>query len=1018
MYITIVILICKERQVILNRCLSIKKIKVFFLFFILISFVNPAVLAENMFSESDSGNYLGSDEDLQFTYDFQKPVLSQTLIAENLFTDVSLNNLSSNQGLGEPKLPVKTVKILLPPRTSFSDVSVSSSQREIKLDYPICVNEFTGDSSIKNQLLKKDSMHQLDSDDSFLFPSENVNVVGVGKLRGYLILLVNVYPCQYNVNNDSLVFSSQISFSIETVERQQNHELFRDLSKDKQFIEGIVENPEMMSLYSSENLNSNQESSNANSNFEYIVITSDELESSFNSLITYKQQYISARTVNLSFITSNFYAKDIQGKIREFICYAYSYWQTEYVLLGGDVSIIPYRGLWGHAVDHTDTVLQETGIPADIYYAGLDGSWDADEDNRYGEDKKNSTSEEADFFAEVYVGRAPVENKAEVGTFINKVITYETTEKPKRVLLHQSGINTDNEPDSTVIPERCARWIPHSYEINRLYQVNESISSSLWMSAFANENMIVQHTGNGEIDQYYVSWPTEVFTSYQSVSMLKNNFYPIHTSVSCDSGAFEYDDCIAETILLNPYGGSSACLFNSRRGFTSELDAHKYSGELIEQQFRNIFYHDVESLGKVHQYAKEAFAINAIVNPAYRWCYYTLNLLGDPEMPVLEKREEYLNSNHFYVDDDYSQETLGWNVTHFDTIQKGIDAASNWDVVHVKNGTYNEYISIKKTVQLIGEDKKSTIIDGDNGRGPIRISANRVTVEGFTIKNDALSPDACRIHIKNSNYVTISDCVISDNSVGIYASETTNLFIVNNNFERNGKSIFCPMKMGTIYISNNLFSLGDDDTYGLYGMAKGDYILHNNSFISDTIFTDFSCAVRLNGDAELRLNDIQDFSIGVWLSNGDGVFEQNHIVNNYHIGLYAASSSVQIIDNVIENNGNNWITYQYSFEPGGIILNGNGGQTCIVRYNIIKDNRGWGIWLKGYLGFDNLVENNDFIDNSRNAFFKNSFCSWKRNFWDKERLFPKIIVGVFETDTLFLTPFFNVDFTPRSFHLQ
>lgn len=955
------------------------------------------------------------DGDLFFTYSFDSPVFSTIQVSDDLFTTIKISNLSISSLPGQPQLPVKTISILLPPHTEFSNISVTSNPETLTLDHTLLSNEdleknFYDDGFFHFDNWKKESDHAL-------VPENNVEVIGVGHARGYSILILNLYPCRYNQSDNSLLFSNELTFSVNTFAKEQDYHLFRNLPQDEAYIDQFIENPSMIDAYSS-TIDSEFLGLLDDSTYKYIVITTDELEPYFNSLIRYKEQYLTARTVNFSFIYDNFYGKDLQEKIRECITYAYVHWETEYVLIGGDASIVPYRGLWGEAIDHTGLLLHDDSIPSDYYYAGLDYSWDADGDNIFGEDREHSTDDEADLFAEVYIGRAPVENKVEIGTFTNKVITFETSEKPQKILLHQSGINTNNEPDSTVIPEHCAEWIPPTYEIDRLYQVNETISSATWMTHFSENNLIVQHTGNGEFDQYYVSWPAQIFTSYEGASLLKNNFYPIHTSVACNSGGFDYEDSIAETLLLNPYGGASACLFNSRRGFTSNTNAHKYSGELIEEQIRHIFYHPVESIGKINQYAKEVFAADALMDPAYRWCLYTLNLLGDPEMPVLETREDYLNSNHFYVDDDFSVETTGWNLTHFDTIQKGIDAASDWDVVHVNNGYYHEYITIKKTIQLLGENKEQTILDGKNGRGPLRITGNRVVIEGFTIKNDALSSDSCRIHIKNSNYVTISDCIISDNQRGIYAVESTNLFIVNNQFEDNKQSMYFPMKIGTVYVSHNQFSLEEGYSYGVLGEASGDYVIHNNSFTSSTTFDEFSCALLLTGKAEIVSNIIHGCTIGLWLRDGQGIIENNVIRKNDHIGVYVSDSSVFISQNVIEENGNNWIMYSHDFEPGGIILEGSNVQTCCIDTNSIMNNRGYGVLLKGYLSLDNEVVHNDFIDNSINAFYRNSYCSWNNNFWDKERVFPKVIFGVYETDSFLKMIFLTIDFFPRSFRLN
>ena len=82
-------------------------------------------------------------------------------------------------------------------------------------------------------------------------------------------------------------------------------------------------------------------------------------------------------------------------------------------------------------------------------------------------------------------------------------------------------------------------------------------------------------------------------------------------------------------MILWKYGGPSACIFNSYYGFLTHLSAHAYSGEIIEQQFYEIFENGTENLGKITQYSKEYFATESITDEGYRWCSYSVNLLGD-----------------------------------------------------------------------------------------------------------------------------------------------------------------------------------------------------------------------------------------------------------------------------------------------------------------------------------------------------------------------------------------------------
>ena len=56
----------------------------------------------------------------------------------------------------------------------------------------------------------------------------------------------------------------------------------------------------------------------------------------------------------------------------------------------------------------------------------------------------------------------------------------------------------------------------------------------------------------------------------------------------------------------------------------------------------------------------------------YRWCYYTVYLLGDPETPLFDVRNEIPIIDEVFVDDGFNENTQGWGVTHFDNIADGL----------------------------------------------------------------------------------------------------------------------------------------------------------------------------------------------------------------------------------------------------------------------------------------------------------------------------------------------------------
>lgn len=74
----------------------------------------------------------------------------------------------------------------------------------------------------------------------------------------------------------------------------------------------------------------------------------------------------------------------------------------------------------------------------------------------------------------------------------------------------------------------------------------------------------------------------------------------------------------------------------------------------------------------------------------------------------------------------------------YPTIQQAIDAAISGNTIIVAAGTYYENIVIHESIILVGEDKETTIIDGSGTGDVVTITADDVTIRGFTMTG--LSP--------------------------------------------------------------------------------------------------------------------------------------------------------------------------------------------------------------------------------------------------------------------------------------
>lgn len=544
---------------------------------------------------------------------------------------ITLAGCDLTQRIGEPQLPVYVANILLPSGARVDGIRITTARREfLPGEYLIYPAQPPKILSLKEQHIPFFEPKQSVYNSPKPYPGEVVKYIGSGSLRGYNIASFLVYPIQYLPSKRKLLFYPEINFTVQYTqalekELRPKEDCFREI------LSNLVLNPGEIQQTLLER------------DYQYVIITNESCRPYFQPLADWKtKKGIPSIIVTTSEIYSSHQGIDEQEKIRKFIIDARTRWGTTWVLLGGDTNIIPARTAF--AMDCQAGVSPiENDIPCDLYYADLEGNWDANGNGIYGE-----VEDQVDLYPDVIVGRAPVENPEEAQAFVSKVLTYEKNPPPDyqlRALFAAEILWWDPYTDSGEGKDLIERlYFPARFNIIKLYQSYGNENRSTVLEAINSGVNLINHDGH--------AWYSGMGVGGGGISIadmdnLENGpRYPILYSIGCWPAAFDHD-CVAEHFLTNPRGGGVAFIGNSRYGWGSPGNpAFGYSDRFDQQFYRFLFKENLYHIGTALASAKAHFIPYSHQANVYRWHQYQINLLGDPEMPIWTDTPGVLTVRH------------------------------------------------------------------------------------------------------------------------------------------------------------------------------------------------------------------------------------------------------------------------------------------------------------------------------------------------------------------------------------
>lgn len=576
-----------------------------------------------------------SAEIIKLEYEFQKPS-----VRHGEYDVINMQGLETFAEPGKPVLPFKGLKILIPFGEKVASVRIIPSEPEaLKGIYDIQPGApiLTTSSKETFKITKNAKIYN----QSTPYPGIKTPDYTVQRLNGYDILVTKVFPVYCIPKTGKLYYHKKITLEITTTpdlktkSEQEQMLITGKPNSDKQF--SSIDNRQALFSYN----NAVKKSSLAPANpCDYIIITNSTLKDTFQTLITWKtSRGLQTGLFTTDSIYANYPGIDNQEKIRNFIKDCYQAWSItahplKYVVLGGDDEVVPVRGLFAWGEDGVGSPMDST-MASDIYYAGLDGSWDNDSDGVYGEgDSANggtgNSGEEADLMFEIAVGRITVETPEEAGNYIKKLIYYESGVNPdylNRALFVGEYLDPytwgGNKKDTV------AHFLLPEFGITRLYDRDGTFSDDAVEDEILKGTHIINHEGHANT--------STVMGLYSGA--IGNTDYPLIYSMGCYTAGFDEamsgpGEAISESFIFSA-SGAFAYIGNTRYGWYTQ-GLWEGPGERFDREFLDaVFTEDIINIGDALNDSKEDIiaAIGAV--GTMRWCYFTINLLGDPETPIV-----------------------------------------------------------------------------------------------------------------------------------------------------------------------------------------------------------------------------------------------------------------------------------------------------------------------------------------------------------------------------------------------
>ncbi len=677
-------------------------------------------------------------------------------------TTVQMKGLMAVGAEGEPELPMAVKVFHVPAGYRVSDVRVTPLE-ETRIAEGVRLSLRSAAMDPGDILSARRPLPSGELAEGAVIPSRSAVSLGGGSFGGVGVHSVGVFPVRWDSATNELVFTRTMDVEVNLV---RDAAVVPDLVRQRpaphaeyafaEAARAIVANPEDLPLpelpdvESPETFRPRDLPSTEGSGVDMVIVTTAALEADFQPLADWKtKKGIPTVIRTTEWIDTNYPAGlDRPHRIRLFLKDAYEKWGTYMLLIGGDFTNVPPREAFNRFF------FGGTEIPTDQYYACLEGNWNSDGDDLFGEGLFQGTNDDlADLFPDLFTGRAAVETPAEVQNFVTKSFKYEKTPPANyvkkvcylaEVLFPEDWEYGEDPPEiitlnGATLTESFDTLIPLDWTRTKCYQTDDLLDRPHALSQLnAGQHHLMTLMNHGDAFKFSVGNGVNPQIFSADTDALSNGDYLMFVmATACNPNQIDLE-CQGESFMNNS-AGAIGVVGPTREDFP--LSASDYHEEML----RVIFDSGITRFGAMSQVHRVPFVPLAVTDATPdRWTMLTKMLLGDPEIRFWTEEPANLVVTHA---GNLPLGTADVTVTVTDGVTPVADAVV---CVSDANGSYARGRTDASGVATLPLSSAAT--------GDVDVV---VTAENFIPSETTVTLDAIA-----GAHLELTDIVIDDDSVG------------------------------------------------------------------------------------------------------------------------------------------------------------------------------------------------------------------------------------------------------------